>query len=305
MKKILSVLVLMTTLATHAQKVDGYWYGNATVAGGGSTNNYLVELIISQNGPLVDGIINYYFKNSFRSFKLKGSYNAANRQLQINNIPITYYASTEALQVDCMMDFIAQLRVAKAGSNLNGRFVGKPAYRYTCPEIMFNIRLSEDAKQDSVLIALQQFKETYQLWTPASYDTAITATIQQRPIINYVVANEYKERKNVVSKEIEVTEDSVLIDIYDNGEVDGDSVSIFFNDKLLASAQKLTARSIRLKIALDKSREYNEIAMFADNLGSIPPNTALMMVTDGKKRYEVRLTSTLVNNGTVRIRTKK
>ena len=79
----------------------------------------------------------------------------------------------------------------------------------------------------------------------------------------------------------------------------------FFNDRLLASSQKLTARSIRLKIALDKSREFNEISMFADNLGSIPPNTALMLVTDGRKRYEIRLTSTLVNNGTVRIRTKK
>src|SRR5687767_6002108 len=229
MKKILFVLFLMTTLTAGAQKVDGYWYGTATVANAGGTNNYLVELIISQNGPLVDGIINYYFKNTFRSFKLKGSYNAANRQLQINNIPVTYYASTEALQVDCMMDFIAQLRVAKVGSHLNGRFVGKPAYRYTCPVITFNIKLNDAAKQDSVLIALREFKESYQLWTPSSTDTAVMATILQRPITNYVVANEYKERTNVVTREIEVAEDSIMIDIYDNGEVDGDSVSIFFN----------------------------------------------------------------------------
>ena len=305
MKKILFVLVLITSLTAGAQKVDGYWYGTATVANAGSTNNYLVELIISQNGSLVDGIINYYFKNSCRSFKLKGSYNPSNRQLQINNIPITYYASTEALQVDCMMDFIAQLRVARAGSHLNGRFVGKPAYRYTCPEIVFNIQLNDKANQDSVLVALREFKETYQLWTPSAFDTTVTATIQQRPIVNYVVASEYKERTKVVSKEIEAEQDSITIDIYDNGEVDGDSVSIFFNDQLLASSQKLSARSIRLKIALDKSREFNEISMFADNLGSIPPNTALMLVTDGRKRYEIRLTSTLVNNGTVRIKTKR
>jgi hypothetical protein len=56
---------------------------------------------------------------------------------------------------------------------------------------------------------------------------------------------------------------------------------------------------------LDQSKETNEITMFADNLGSIPPNTALMLVYDGKKRYEVRMTSNLQKNATVLIRRKK
>jgi type IV secretory pathway VirB9-like protein len=32
--------------------------------------------------------------------------------------------------------------------------------------------------------------------------------------------------------------------------------------------------------------------MYADNLGRIPPNTALMVITAGKKKYEIRLAST-------------
>jgi hypothetical protein len=87
--------------------------------------------------------------------------------------------------------------------------------------------------------------------------------------------------------------------------VDGDSISIFFNDKILASSQKLSARAIKLNLALDNGKDFNEISMFADNLGSIPPNTALMIVYDGKQRHEVRISSTLQNNGTVRIRKKK
>jgi type IV secretory pathway VirB9-like protein len=31
--------------------------------------------------------------------------------------------------------------------------------------------------------------------------------------------------------------------------------------------------------------------MYADNLGRIPPNTALMVVTAGKNRYELRVIS--------------
>ena len=307
MKKIFLFLLLFWAAATQAQQVSGYWYGKATVANGGNSNNYLIELIIDQkSGNTVQALINYYFKNTFRSFKVNGRYDAQSRTLLFPDIPITYFASTSQLQVDCIMDFVAQLRVAKAGSNLSGKFVGKDAYKYTCPEIAFNIQLNEAANnRDSLLTALRQFKETYQLWTPDVADTVVAATVIQRPIINYVVDKAYKQRENVVSQEIEVSSDSLRVDFYDNGEVDGDSISIFFNDKLLASSQRLSAKAIHLMIGLDPTKDHNDLAMFADNLGSIPPNTALMLIYDGTKRYEVRLSSSLEKNGTVRIRRKK
>jgi hypothetical protein len=39
--------------------------------------------------------------------------------------------------------------------------------------------------------------------------------------------------------------------------------------------------------------------MYADNLGNIPPNTALMKVTAGNKVYEIRLESTTEQSGAV------
>jgi len=302
----LALLVVLAT-AAHAQRVNGYWYGKATVANGGNSNNYLIELVIDQkNSTSVQALINYYFKNTFRSFKVNGTYNADTRTVEFKDIPITYFASTTQFQVDCMMDFIAQLRVAKAGSNMNGRFVGKGDYRNTCPDIAFNIQLNEAANnRDSILTALREFKETYQLWTPDVADTLVAATVIQRPIVNYVVANAYKERQNVVTQEIEVESDSVTVSLYDNGEVDGDSVSIFYNDKLLAASQRLSAKAVQLTIGVDSTKPYNDLSMFANNLGSIPPNTALMLIHDGKKRYEVRLSSSLEKNGTVWIKRKK
>ena len=306
MKKLLTALFLFASLWANTQNLAGYYYGVAYVGTGTSANSYLVELIINQKGSNVDGVINYYFRNTFRSFKTNGSYTANNRQLSLYNIPITYHGSNSRMEVDCPMDFIAQLRVARAGSNLNGRFVSKGSYRYTCPEIIFDLQLNKEANnQDSILTALRQFKETYQVWTPSATDTLVAAVVQQRPVINYVVNNQYKQRENVVLEEIEVETDSVRVDIYDNGEVDGDSVSLFFNDKLLASTQRLSTKSIHMDVKLDSTREYNELAMFADNLGSIPPNTALMIVYDGSKRYEVRLSSNLSQNGVLRIKRKK
>ncbi|MFN2439666.1 MAG: hypothetical protein ABR503_10745, partial [Chitinophagaceae bacterium] len=69
MKKLFIVLLVTISQAMYGQKVVGYYYGSANVPNGGSANNYLVELIIKQNGTAVQGIVNYYFKNTFRSFK--------------------------------------------------------------------------------------------------------------------------------------------------------------------------------------------------------------------------------------------
>lgn len=306
MKRILLIIGILLSVAAHSQEVVGYWYGNANVKNGGSANNYLFELILRQTQSNVQGVINYYFRNTFRSFKLNGTYNKATRQLTIYNVPVTYYGSSVSLEVDCAMDMKATLRVAKAGSNLNGKFVGKGNYRNTCPEIFFDFKLNKEASnQDSILQALRQFKETYQVWSPSATDTLVAANIINRPVTNYVVTNQFKERQNEIAEEITVDSDSVTVDFYDNGEIDGDSISVFYNKQLIAFNRKLSTRSIHMNLGLDSAKEVNEISMFADNLGSIPPNTALMLVSDGKKRYEVRLSSNLNKNATVLIRRKK
>lgn len=306
MKKLLLFITIAAAVNVSAQNVVGYWYGTASVAGMGSTNNYMIELIVKQNQSAVQAIMNCYFRNTFRSIKINGRYDNMNRALSFTNIPMPYFASTDKVSVDCQMDFVATHRAAKAGSDLIGRFVGRGDYQYTCPDIVFDLKLNTDAgNQDSVLLALKNFKETYQLWTPSASDTLVAATVFQRKIENPVINQEYKARENEVQKEIEITADSIQLDLYDNGEIDGDSVSVFFNDQLLGANLLLTTRSIHMNIKLDTTREYNELVMFANNLGSIPPNTALMLVYDGKKRYEIRLSSNLQKSGAIRIRRKK
>ena len=306
MKKILLLLTIVGSLNVSAQSVVGYWYGTASVAGRGSSNNYMIELIVKQNQSAVQAIMNCYFKNTFRSVKLNGNYNAIKRELTLLNISMPYFASTDKVQVDCQMQFVASHRIAKAGSDLVGRFVGMGDYQYTCPDIAFDLKLNTDAgNQDSVLLALQNFKETYQLWTPSATDTLVASTVIQRKIENPVINKEYLQRENVVQKEIEVSSDSIQVDFYDNGEIDGDSISVFFNDQLLGANLRLSTRSVHMNIQLDTTKEYNQLAMFANNLGTIPPNTALMLISDGKTRYEVRLSSSLDKTGVIRIKRKK
>jgi len=306
MKKTILALSIFIASHTYSQSVFGYWYGRANVKTSSSANNYLMEMILQPEKGYVKGIINYFFKNTYRSLQVKGNYNNATRELSLYNIPVTYHGSLMNKEVDCMMNLRGKLTVARNGSSLTGQLTSTPEQRFICTDINFDLALNADlSKKDSVLRSMREFKEAYQVWHPSSSDTLIAATVIQRKIVNYVVENQFKERETIIADEIEVASDSLKVDFYDNGEIDGDSISVFFNNELLTSSQILSAKAIHFNLRLDDSKPVNELSMFADNLGSIPPNTALMIVDDGKKKYEIRITSSLQNNGTVRIRRKK
>jgi len=115
-----------------------------------------------------------------------------------------------------------------------------------------------------------------------------------------IVTPKYEKRNSDLIKTIEIDNANFTVDLYDNGDIDGDSISLFFNGKLLLSHKRLSDKALRLKLDVDASRDLNELIMYAENLGTIPPNTALMVVNDGDNRYEVRISSDLQKSGAIR-----
>ena len=109
----------------------------------------------------------------------------------------------------------------------------------------------------------------------------------------------FKSRRKDIVKTITLTEPTFKLDFYDNGYVDGDSITVFYNGKVVLSHQRLSEKPISITLSVDKNAPENIVTMYADNLGSIPPNTALMVVTDGTKRYEVRIESDTEKSGSV------
>lgn len=104
------------------------------------------------------------------------------------------------------------------------------------------------------------------------------------------------ERKKVEQGRITVNVKDITLKLYDNGVVDGDTVTVYYNGKLIVNRQRLTTNSIEVAIRLEENVTKHEIVLFAENLGSISPNTALIVVTAGKKRYELRSSADLSKN---------
>lgn len=107
-------------------------------------------------------------------------------------------------------------------------------------------------------------------------------------------------RESPVVARIPVTgTDTARIELYDNGEIDGDSVSLFVNNALLAQHVLLAAQPKVLNVPIDKSRSVNTLLLVAENLGRLPPNTALMVVTVHGKTYNLFLSTDYKKNASI------
>ncbi|HSF46000.1 MAG TPA: hypothetical protein VLA58_08310 [Chitinophagaceae bacterium] len=105
------------------------------------------------------------------------------------------------------------------------------------------------------------------------------------------IEEKFVERKKILVTEIPVVGDSIKLNFYDHGEIDGDSISLFLNGKLIYQHVLLKASPFQFTIAVSDLQNENELIMVAENLGSIPPNTSLMIVWVNGVRHEARLES--------------
>ncbi|UEG50800.1 hypothetical protein LK994_04840 [Ferruginibacter lapsinanis] len=120
-------------------------------------------------------------------------------------------------------------------------------------------------------------------------------------------AADVAKRKIVNTQEVFFTADSLTLTLYDNGEVDGDVVSVLLNGKVIFEKAALTTKPNRKTIYIDKAAGSDslQLVMYAENLGSIPPNTGLLVVNDGDATYEVRFSADLQTNAAILLRRKK
>ncbi len=128
-------------------------------------------------------------------------------------------------------------------------------------------------------------------------DSLARVMVPVNPGIDSVaIPKELVKRKNTEQSHLEVNVKTITLNVYDNAVVDGDTISVFYNGKLLLSHQALSEKPIILKVELDEKQTRHEITLFAENLGSIPPNTALIVIYAGNKRYELFASASLEEN---------
>ena len=181
---------------------------------------------------------------------------------------------------------IAQLKAKKIKNNTE-------KIQPVLPEENKEIALSETTKQEPSAIgqnpsAQIKKKETKPLTAPATQAAA-----------------QLKERALEIQQTVSFTSDSLRLSLYDNGEVDGDTVTVVMNGQIFIAKAGLSTTAINKTIYIPKEQDTLQLVMYAETLGHIPPNTGLLVIRDGKEMYEVRFSGDLKKNAAIIFKREK
>jgi len=260
-------ITILFSCYCHAQSLSGLWKGltEHSIWVLNSTGDIL-EIEINNDNIITGVIHSYYSKGRYSHTKISGVINRKDSVLNILDEEEISHNINNKLYENCLGSM--QLKLTKSGNAyyLNGKWRDKSRKLIHCPTLKVSF---EKPYKDSIEMTLADSSEI---------------------------------RKTDIQKVIELTLDeidSVKCAIYDNGEIDNDTASVYLNDSLILKKQRLSAQPVEFYVSLDKTKQMQKIRLFADNLGSIPPNTALLIITTRKNRYIIILSSNYSQNGSV------
>lgn len=135
---------------------------------------------------------------------------------------------------------------------------------------------------------------------PSSTTPVVTVTSTTVP------AAALAQRKTEVIRNIFFTSDSLVLSLYDNGTVDGDTVSVVLNGEVIIARKRLTEKAIRTTIHLTPAQgDSLQLVMYAENLGAIPPNTGVLVIQDGNNRNEIRFDGDLQKSSAIILKRRR
>jgi hypothetical protein len=138
-------------------------------------------------------------------------------------------------------------------------------------------------------------------------DKTTSIPIKTTPLIVPTnTATDVDIRKTEIIRSVFFKTDSLVINLYDNGEIDGDTVSVVLNGKIIIAKEGLTAKAITKTIYITPDLgDSIQLVMYAENLGSLPPNTGLLTLQDGDDRYEIRFAGDFTKNSAIILKRKR
>ena len=278
----LLLCILSCCLLQHVvgQNMNGIWRGKLTQEPGGCYPEYFIELQIKHADQLITGFTyDYYDTVNYIKLNFNGRVNVQpSRMVIAESKVLTFKIPREC--TPCIKTYDLTLRKIDNEDVLEGRWNG--------------VKMDTSVKCPPGNIYLKRVNQSAFASDEKQFDPA---TVQQALM-------KVDKRRIEIVKTLAIDTSDITLELYDNGQIDGDTISIYLNRQLILYKGGLAAKPIQLHVPVKPATDY-EMIMYAENLGSIPPNTALMVVTVGVKKYEIYLSSSEVKSSAVRFRFDK
>ncbi len=252
--------ILMSFFSGNAQDISGIWQGKLTQEPGGCFPEYYIELQIKTFNRDLEGIsYDYYDTTKYVKLNFTGTLAGSNRKTIMIAEKKILKERIPEDCVPCMKTYNLVYSRQNDEESLSGRWVG---------EDMGTISGCPPGN-----IFLRRVKKS--------------------------AFEEKKVRKTELAKIYYVDSADVHVAFYDNGIIDGDSITVLFDNQVIVSKKGLSLEPIKVNLLLQPAREY-QMVVYAESMGTISPNTALVVVTSGSKRYEILLSSNEEKNSSIK-----
>lgn len=340
MKNILLGAFIFLSLTTAAQNVSGFYSG--TLYNDTTKQTQVYELALSDYRGKITGyayatfVANdtfYYSIRRVKASKKGGTLVVEDADMLANNFPkgpdkgvrrITQVPINHLAAEDTLSDFNATWKTTatKEFYSLPGTMAMERSNDSNGSALLAHLtelRIQPTANERAT-IAKREEKPTAPQKGGANSNNAVAKTAE--PIAKFTTTAStktatppaptapavipYNQRAQKLLQTFEVASDSLILSFYDNGVVDGDVISVYVNGQSIVSHSKL------LEVATKKTVHLNningneiELVLVAETLGEMPPNTGLLVVQDGAKRYEVRFSADLQTNATLLFKKRK
>ena len=279
-RTLLSVFLAFTASLSHGQNISGTWTGNYSKnLLAGNPKQLVVELHL-YNDSLITGASHLYYNNNrYEHYKLTGVFHKKDSTVYFKE------DSTIAVKLglfisNCLGNYTMKLSFTDSSMLLTGKWKDNSRKFLHCPTTGAWLVRPIDRVKKKIPVT--------------KTDTVLTAAP--------VAADRNLERTPDIQSAVEIKKaeaDSITVSLYDNGEIDHDSVSLYFNDSLIVLKKMISTKPITVRIALDRNIPINKLKLAAESIGEIPPCTALMIITTPTRRYEVNLSSSFSKNAVV------
>lgn len=113
------------------------------------------------------------------------------------------------------------------------------------------------------------------------------------------LAYKVNSRNDLLIQKVELPEGEFEINLYDDKKIDGDSISVYDNGRLIFNKVGLSKQAISKKFVLNKMKPQHELIVVAETLGELPPNTALLEVVTPQKRLKFYIHSDMESNAKI------
>jgi hypothetical protein len=321
-RRFLLLILMLGPALLSAQNLTGIWRGTfVSKYFGMFGERYRYEVQLLQEGNTMKGVTYSYRTTVFYGkADLIGELKLNGKDVMIRETRITEVKMQGQTVVPCVMTCIMRYYTRGNEEFLEGTFTSVNAYDKSSDcgngTVLLTRVKNSDFKKEKFLINPPPPVKPPVVKPPVINPVTPPkpkppVVVPPRPIEPKIKPNELPtvptpkvlaSRENKLVQTILTDDTEIKVDLYDNGEIDNDTVSVYMDKRLVVSKQRLSDKAITVKLRVDKSNPEHELVMVAENLGEIPPNTSLMIVYAGEKRYEVRIESNEQRNAVVRFR---